>query len=475
MAAESYKPHAVVIPFPAQGHVNPMLKLAKLLHSRGFFITFVNTEYNHRRLLKSGGGPAALAGLPDFRFATIPDGLPPSELEDSTQDIPTLCDYCSKTCLEPLCNLLTELNSSGEAGVPPVTCIVTDGFMCFALKAAEAFGLPAAVFWTTSACGFLAYTHYKCLVEKGFTPLKDMNQITDGYLETTLDEVRGMKQIRLKDFPSFIRTTDPEDIMLNFCIQETDATHTAKAIIINTFDALEQDTLHALSATYAPLPIYTIGPLLNQTTRAASSLWKEDNSCIKWLDAQHPGSVLYVNFGSITVATRQHLEEFAWGLADSRKPFLWCVRPDVVVGGGAALPPEFTAEVRDRGMVVGWAPQERVLKHPATGGFLTHCGWNSTIESIANGGLPLIGWPFFAEQQTNCRYSCVEWGIGFEIDTDVKRADVAAAVRKVMDSDKGKKMKERALELKRKAGEATAPGGSSFMNLDKLINDVLLR
>ncbi|EYU18464.1 hypothetical protein ABFS82_02G058200 [Erythranthe guttata] len=473
--AESYKPHAVCVPFPAQGHINPMLKLSNLLHSRGFFVTFVNTDYNHRRLLKSGGGPV---GSPDFRFATIPDGLPPSESEDSTQDIPSLCDSTSKTCLEPFCNLLTELNTSAsEAGVPPVSCIVADGIMSFTLKAAEALRLPAVVFWTTSACGFLAYTHYKYLVEKGYIPLKDMNQITDGYLETTLDEIPGMKRIRLKDFPSFIRTTDPEDFMLNFAIQQTHVSHRATAIILNTFDALEQDTLHALSAAYAPLPIYTIGPLINHTTttQAAASLWKEDHSCIEWLDAQHPGSVLYVNFGSITVVTRQQLAEFAWGLADSRKPFLWCVRPDAVEGSGAALPPEFTAEVRDRGVVVGWAPQERVLKHQSIGGFLTHCGWNSTIESIANGGLPLIGWPFFAEQQTNCRYSCVEWGIGFEIDNDVKRADVAAAVRELMDGDKVKKMKERAVELKRKAEEATAPGGSSSVNLDKLIKDVLLR
>ncbi|KAL7119368.1 hypothetical protein ACP275_02G058800 [Erythranthe tilingii] len=470
-----YKPHAVCIPFPAQGHINPMLKLSKLLHTHGFFITFVNTEYNHRRLLKSGGGPAALAGSPDFRFATIPDGLPPSESEDSTQDIPSLCDSTSKTCLEPFCNLLTELNSSGEAGVPPVSCIVADGAMSFTLKAAEALGLPAVLFWTMGGCGLLACTQYKYLVQKGYIPLKDMSQITDGYLETTLDEIPGMKQIRLRDFPTFIRTTDPEDEMLNFAIQQTDASHTATAIILNTFDALEQDTLHALSATYAPLPIYTIGPLINQTTRAASSLWKEDHSCVEWLDAQQPGSVLYVNFGSIAVVTRQQLAEFAWGLAGSMKSFLWWVRPDAVEGGGAALPPEFEAEVRERGVVVGWAPQERVLKHPSIGGFLMHCGWNSTRESIGNGGLPLICWPFFADQQTNCRYSCVEWGIGFEIDNDVERDDVAAAVIELMEGDKGKKMKERALELKRKAEEATAPGGSSYVNLDKLIKDVLLR
>ncbi|KAL7157143.1 hypothetical protein ABFS83_02G057800 [Erythranthe nasuta] len=375
--------------------------------------------------------------------------------------------------MEPFRDLLTRLNSSGDVGVPPVSCIVADGVMSFAVKAEE-FGLPAVVFWTSSACAFLGYTQYKYLVEKGYAPLKDMNQITDGYLETTLDEVRRMKRIRLKDFPSFIRTTDPEDIMLNFMVRETAAAHSAKAIIVNTFDALEQETLHALSATYAPIPIYAVGPLPNHTSYAAASLWREDHTCIKWLDAQPPGSILYVNFDNILAPTRQQLTEFAWGLAGSHKPFLWCIIPEIGMAAGTDLPPGFEAEVRCRGVVVGWAPQERVLKHPAIGGFLTDCRWNVVFESIAGGGLPLICWPIYAEEQTICRYSCVEWGIGFEIDNDVKRADVAAAVREVMGGDKGKKMKERALELKRKAEEATAPGGSSCMNLDILINEVLL-
>ncbi|CAA6675268.1 unnamed protein product [Spirodela intermedia] len=98
----SEKPHAVCVPYPAQGHITPMMMLAKLLHSRGFHITFVNTEYNHRRLLKSRG-PSALDGLPDFRFETIPDGLPPSDI-DGTQDIPSLCESTMNTCLVPFGN-----------------------------------------------------------------------------------------------------------------------------------------------------------------------------------------------------------------------------------------------------------------------------------------------------------------------------------------------------------------------------------
>ncbi|KAK6143690.1 hypothetical protein DH2020_024038 [Rehmannia glutinosa] len=448
------KPHAVCIPYPAQGHINPMLKLAKLLHHKGFHITFVNTEYNHRRLLKSRG-PTALDGLPDFRFATIPDGLPPSDA-DATQDIPSLCTSTTTTCLEPFCELLSELNSSG-GGSPPVSCIVSDGVMSFTLKAAERFRLPEVLFWTTN-----------------------MNQVTNGYLETIIDWVPGMMDIKLRDFPSFIRTTDPKDIMLNFLIQETDAVPRAKALIMNTFDALEHDVLVGLTSMFPP--IYTVGPLHLMTNHIhderlnaiSSSLWKEESECIKWLDEKEPQSVVYVNFGSITVVTAQQLTEFAWGLANTKKPFLWIIRPDIMAGESAMLPPEFLTETKDRSMMISWCPQEQVLNHPAVGGFLTHSGWNSTIESIV-GGVPVICWPFFAEQQTNCRFSCVEWEMGMEIDNNVKRDEVELLVRELMDGEKGKKMKEKALEWKRKAEEATAPEGSSYMNLDKLIKEVPLQ
>ncbi|KAL3651625.1 hypothetical protein CASFOL_004627 [Castilleja foliolosa] len=475
MGVKENKPHVVCIPFPAQGHVNPMLKLAKLLHHNGFHVTFVNSDYNHRRLLKSRG-PSALDGLPDFQFASIPDGLPPSDA-DVTQDVLSLCSSTTTTCLEPFCELLSELNNSGG---PPVSCIVSDGVMAFTLKAAERFGLPEVLFWTTSACGLLGYTQYRRLAEQGYTPLQDMSQVTDGYLETIVDNIPGMKDIRLKDFPSFIRTTDPKDFMIKFVIQEIESITRANALILNTFDALEHDVLTALSSMFPR--VYSIGPLHLMTTNhirdnrldsITSSLWKEDSNCIEWLDEKEPKSVVYVNFGSITVVTAQQLTEFAWGLANSKKTFLWIIRPDIVAGDSAMLPTEFLAETRDRGMMVEWCPQEQVLSHPSVGGFLTHSGWNSTLESVV-GGVPVICWPFFAEQQTNCRFSCVEWEIGMEIDNDVKRDEVESLVREMMDGEKGKKMKEKALEWKRKAKEAAKIGGSSYLNLDKLIKQVLL-
>lgn len=197
----------------------------------------------------------------------------------------------------------------------------------------------------------------------------------------------------------------------------------------------------------------------------SSSLWKEDFECIKWLDYKEPDTVVYVNFGSITVITAQQLAEFAWGLADSKKQFLWVIRPDIVAGDRPWCHPNLRKRLRIESLLISWCPQEQVLKHPAIGGFFTHSGWNSTIESVTN-GVPLICWPFFAEQQTSCWFSCVEWEIGMEIDNNVKRDEVELLVRKLMDGKKGKKMKG-------KTEAATTPGGSSYLNLEKLIQELL--
>ncbi|KAF8411200.1 hypothetical protein HHK36_003744 [Tetracentron sinense] len=475
--AVAEKPHAVCIPYPAQGHINPMLKLAKLLHYKGFHITFVNTEFNHQRLLKSRG-PDSLKGLHNFQFHTIPDGLPPSDV-DATQDIPSLCESTSKNCLAPFRNLLTHLNDTSSSNVPPVSCIVSDGITTFTLKVAEELGIPEVLFWTTSACGFLGYVHYCHLIERGLTPLKDESYLTNGYLDTVIDWVQGMKDIRLRDFPSFIRTSDPSDIMLNFFKEEVERAFKASAIVINTFEAFERDALDALSSIVPP--IYTIGPLQllqdqildNGLKNIGSNLWKEEIGCLEWLNSKEPNSVVYVNFGSITVMTPQHLTEFAWGLANSKETFLWIIRPDLVVGDAAILPSEFVTETKERGMLASWCSQEQVLKHRSIGGFLTHCGWNSTFESVC-GGVPMICWPFFAEQQTNCRYACKEWGIGMEIDNNVRREEVERLVRELMEGEKGKEMKNKAMEWKKIAEEATRPVGSSHLNVDKVINEVLL-
>ncbi|KAK1587442.1 hypothetical protein Q3G72_012903 [Acer saccharum] len=391
-STEATKSHAVCIPYPAQGHVTPMMQLAKLLHSKGFHITFVNTEFNHRRLIRSKG-PDALKGLPDFKFETIPDGLPPSD-RDATQDIPALCDSTRKICLGPFLELLKKLNSSGK--VPPVTCVVSDAVMSFGAKAARVLGIPDVTIWTASACGLVGYWQYAQLVKRGIIPFKDENFLTDGTLDAPLDWIHGMSStMRLKDLPSFMRVTDLNDIMYDFLKSEAENCMNSSTVILNTFDELEQQDLDII-ASKCP-NIYTIGPL----------------------------SLL-----------------------------------------------EYFEEIKDRGLVVSWCSQDQVLLHPSVGVFLTHCGWNSTIESIS-AGKPVICWPFFAEQQTNCRYACTTWEIGMEVNQDVKREDIQALVKEMMEGEEGKKMRENAFEWGKKAMATTEIGGKSYNNFERCIKEVL--
>ncbi|XP_016475500.1 7-deoxyloganetin glucosyltransferase [Nicotiana tabacum] len=473
---KAQKPHAVCIPFPSQGHINPMLKISILVHSKGFHITFVNSEYNHKRFLKSRGH-SSLEVFQDFVFETIPDGLPPIDA-DTTQHIPSLCFSTKENCLAPFKELLIKINSSND--VPPVTCIIFDGIMTFAVLAAQEIGVPSVSFRTTNACSFMCNKHLPLLIEKGILPLKDANDITNGYLDTVIDCIPSMKNLRLREFPSQIRTTDINDKLLNFIMGETEGASKASAIIFHTFDSLEFNVLRDLSLICPPL--YTIGPLHlltdqlpeNNLKFLRANLWKEDEDCLQWLNSKEEKSVVYVNFGSITVLTKTQLMEFAWGLANSKKNFFWVIRSDAVIGDDSAmLPNDFVKETKERGLISRWCCQEQVLKHSSIGVFLTHCGWNSVMESIGI-GVPMICWPFFADQHINCRYVCCEWGVGLEIGKNVKRDEVEKIVREVMYGEKGKKVKKKVSEWKKLAEEATGLEGSSSLNLDKLVKDVLL-
>ncbi|KAM3258159.1 hypothetical protein ACQJBY_050103 [Aegilops geniculata] len=483
-AAESVKKrHAVFFPFPAQGHVKPALQLAKLLHRcHGFQVTFVHTEHNRRRLLRSRG-PGALDGVPGFLFAAVPDGLPPSEA-DVSQDMGALLST-TEALVPPFRSLVSGL-------LPPAPCVISD--VEHVLYASKEMGLPCVTFWTSSAFAFMACQQCQRLVDMGIVPLKEAEQIRNGYLDdTVLDWVPGMpKDIRLRDFPSLIRTTDPDDAMLKMLLRSM-ACHrtTPSAVIFHTFDEIDREAMAAMS-TILP-PIYAVGPLpllLDQVAgngsdsavvTLESNLSRENHACLEWLKARRPNSVLYVSFGSVATLTSDQLVEFAWGLANSKKDFLWVIRNDQVNNGdddpaaAAVLPPEFLEETKARSHVTSWCPQEAVLRHEATGAFLTHCGWNSVLESIS-AGVTMLCWPFGADQYTNARYVCSEWRVGMEIGGgDVKRDEVEAAIREVMDGgDKGKEMKRMAMEWKEKAAVAALPGGPSWVNLEKVVDEVLV-
>nr|AFJ53002.1 UDP-glycosyltransferase 1 [Linum usitatissimum] len=457
-----------------------MLQVAKLLHSRGFHITFVNTESNHNRLLKSWGATAAPTLPPGFNFETFPDGLPLSDDMDISQVVQLVCDSILNNWLAPFRDLVLRLNNKDDDVSPRVSCIVSDISMVFTLDVAKELGIPDALFSAMNACATLAYLSSHRLLERGLVPLKDSSYITNGYLETIVDCIPGLnKNVRLKDLPTpVVRITDRNDTVFNFALKKIKRISEASSVVFNTFEPLEQEALTYLSSLCPNL--LTIGPLNSLLPRIITedklknintNLWEEHPESVKWLDSQEPSSVLYVNFGSTTMVTADQLAEFAWGLAKSEKPFLWIIRPNLVFGN-SSVPLSFVEETKGRGMLAGWCDQERVLKHPAIGGFLSHMGWNSTIESLSN-GIPMICWPYFGDHPTICFYACREWKVGLEIESEVKSEVVEKLVREVMEGEKGKEMKRKAMEWKVKVDEATQPGGSSFQNFDRFIGVLL--
>ncbi|XXG61202.1 hypothetical protein AAC387_Pa04g2916 [Persea americana] len=476
------KPHALCLPFPTQGHITPMLHLAKLLHSRGFHITFVNTEFNHHRLIKS----AALdptAQMDGFMFERIPDGLPAQEI-NATQSIPELCASVTKNCSAPLRQLVMRLNGERGAGGPPVNLMVRDAVMICGQKVADDLNIPDVVLWTMSTYTMMGFFQFEELVRRGYTPFTDATQFSNGYLNTPIDWIPSMPDICLKDLPTFFRTTDPNDIMLNLCIQIAHSLPKLSAIIINTLDELEHEIIHATAISFNfKGPSYAVGPIyqllqtqlpqsqLHSTIKSNSNLWEEEMGCLDWLDRFDPASVVYVNFGSITVLTPEQVKEFAWGLANCNHPFVWVIRPDLVSGESAVLPPSFVDQTRERSLLAGWVPQKQVLGHPSIGAFLTHCGWNSMLESICS-GVPMLCWPFFADQVTNCRNACQLWRVGLEMESKVRRDEVEGVVREMMEGEKGKQVKQKVGELKVSARKAIEMGGSSHSSFEKLVNDL---
>lgn len=249
---------------------------------------------------------------------------------------------------------------------------------------------------------------------------------------------------------------------------------TPSAIIWNTMEYLEYSALTQLRQHYQ-VPIFAVGPLSKMVRCPSTSFLKEDTNCISWLDKQAPRSVIYVSLGSLATMDETELAETAWGLANSNQPFLWVVRPGSVCGSEwiESFPEGFTEEIRGRGLVLKWAPQKQVLAHSAVGGFWSHCGWNSTLESISE-GIPMICRPVMGDQCVNSRYLCYIWRIGLELE-HLDRKVIESTIRRLLVDDEGKEMRQRAIDMKEKAKYSLCNGGSSFKSLNDMVEFLLLQ
>jgi UDP-glucosyltransferase BX8/BX9 len=240
----------------------------------------------------------------------------------------------------------------------------------------------------------------------------------------------------------------------------------ASGVVFNTSEGIEAPELAAIRRELSR-PAFAVGPLhLLSRAPAEQTLRAPDRGCLAWLDARPPRSVLYVSLGSVAAVSRAAFEETAWGLAGSGVTFLWVVRPGSVTGAGDEAPPPlpdgFSEETRGRGKVVAWAPQREVLAHAAIGAFWTHCGWNSTLESVCE-GVPMLVQPCFADQMANARYVTHKWGVGMEVGEVIERGRVAEAVAKLMVGEDGARMRERARHLQMQATAATSSAMDSLV------------
>ncbi|CAN1846584.1 UDP-glucose iridoid glucosyltransferase [Linum perenne] len=441
---EQYHPrHLVLVPCPYQGHINPMLQLATVLHSRGFSISILHAQFN---------APSP-RNHPLFSFISIPDGL--SEELVSSGNIPAILLAVNANCREPLKDRVSRM-IRGEKFGSDVACIIYDELMYCSEAVANSLGLPSIMLRTNTVSTFIARDHVLKLIDEGQVPLQD----------SILDQpVPEHYPLRYKDLPTSIFKP-----LTNFIevVNNLRKVRSSSAVIWNTMNCLESSLLEQVKQQ-CKAPIFTVGPMHKFAPPISTSLLKEDYTCMPWLDEQPPNSVIYVSLGSLACISETELAEMAWGLANSNLPFLWVVRPGLVRGTNT-LPEGFKQAVGDRARIVQWAPQKEVLAHKAVGGFWSHCGWNSTVESIAE-GVPLICRPNFADQKVTARYVTHVWRVGFQLEGDeLGRDEVATTVRKLMIEEEGEEIRRIAEEMKVRVEIETRKGGSSINDLEKLVS-----
>lgn len=291
--------------------------------------------------------------------------------------------------------------------------------------------------------------------------------------EDTIDYIPGVRGIEVKDTMSYLQTTNTTTVCHQIIFTAFQDVRDADFIICNSVQELEADTISALQDK---LPFYATGPIFPAgfTNRVvATSLWSESD-CSQWLNNRPPGSVLYVSFGSYAHLTKRDLLEIAAGLAQSNVSFIWVLRSDIVSSNDTnPLPEGYEEEVRDRAMIVRWCCQPAVLAHPSIGGFLTHCGWNSILESIWC-SVPLLCFPLYTDQFTNRKLVVDDWKIGINLSSSksVCKEEVGDNIKCLMNEDSGEKYRNSVGELKKVLENALSSSGSSQQNMNQVVGDI---
>lgn len=444
------KHNVVMIPFMAQGHIIPFLALALQLEQRkGCTVTFVNTPLNIQKLRSSLPRNSSIHLL-EIPFNSSDYGLPPdTENTDSLPHDLILNFLQSSLALKPVFRKLISDLVHESCGQPPV-CIITDMFFSWCAEIAHEFGIFHAIFCGGGGYGFACF----------FSLWLNLPHRNTDSEEFTLPDFQEASKFHATQLTKHLRNADGRDSISVFQRKMLRGWYNADGILMNTVEELDK-----LGLTYfrrkIGRPVWPIGPaLLSSRTRAGKATGIAPEVCEKWLDTKPLNSVLYISFGSQNTLSESNIMQLAMALEASGVNFIWVVRPPLGFDINSEfkakewLPEGFEERIKASGrglLVQKWAPQVEILSHGATAAFLSHCGWNSTLEALSC-GVPIIGWPQAAEQFYNAKFLeeeigvCVEVGRG--LTCEVRHDAIARKIELVMnETEKGKEIRRKACEV----------------------------
>nr|AFJ53024.1 UDP-glycosyltransferase 1 [Linum usitatissimum] len=449
--------HILVFPYPAQGHTLPLLDLIHhLLTLRRFSVTVVTTPKNLHSL-------STLISLhhPLLRPLIFPfphHHLLPAGVEN-VKDIGNSGNLPIVNALHKLSNPITVWFDSQPD--PKPIALISDFFLGWTLSLSTRLGIPRFAFFSSGA--FLA-----SLTDKLFRDPVAMRNLDC----IVFDELPGSPSFKAEHLPSMFRRYVPDDPDWELVREGVLSNLVSHGCIFNSFQALEGPSFDFLKGKMGHENVFAIGPVsmfgIDRNPNSSSS------NVVEWLEHCQDGSVLYVCFGSQKLMSKDQMEALATGLEKSRVRFVWVVKPGSEESGQGVVPDGFEDRVSGKGIVVkGWVDQVTILGHRAVGGFLSHCGWNSVLEGVA-AGVTILGWPMEADQFVNARLLVEDLGVAVRVceggDTVPDPVELGNRIAESMSNVLGER--KGAEELKKKALTAIEEGGSSRIDLDRLVHQL---
>ncbi|XP_031491403.1 UDP-glycosyltransferase 83A1-like [Nymphaea colorata] len=442
------RPHVLLLPYPAQGHVKPLMEFAHRLAEEGFMVTFVNTDFLHSRIVMSLPETFPSEYSERIRLASIPDGL---DFQDDRWNFKEMSNAMLHVMPRFLEELILKINEDEKE---KITFMIVDGMIGNLLSVAVKLEIRRAVFWPASAWFLAIFKEIPLLLASGTI---DENGFPKSDAPIQLSEASPALDPAHLCWMN-LRNSGMNSALFRFFHKCVETIKGVDHIVCNSFSKLEWPFLEIISG------VVPIGPLVsaNHSKHQPSSFWQEDWSCLDWLDQWPSSTVIYVSLGSITMLNQRQIDELALGLELTGRPFLWVCRPGVMEKEDALYPEGFVDRISTHGLVVAWAPQQEVLAHPSVACFLTHCGWNSTMEGLSN-GVPMLCWPYIGDQFQNQSYIVHIWKVGLSLtqgcDELVTKEEIKSKLEALL-SDHG--IKERVVELKKQGEMIMMEGGESF-------------